>query len=105
MPSEKTNTETKPAAAPTRPAKAAPVAEPNQVMAMILGEAAIVTGLGGLAGLVFGAALLLVFARSLGFYFGLLGVPFAWPPFAVHQLAFGSLSGSSVRKVIPQLSR
>ena len=58
-------------------------AKPNQVMAMILGEAAIVTGLGGLAGLVLGAALLLVFARSLGFYFGLLGVPFAWPPFAV----------------------
>ncbi len=58
-------------------------AKPNQIMTVILGEAAIVTGLGGLAGLVFGAALLLVFARSLGFYFGLLGVPFAWPPLAV----------------------
>jgi putative ABC transport system permease protein len=58
-------------------------ARPNQIMTVILGEAAIVTGLGGLAGLVFGAALLLVFARSLGFYFGLLGVPFAWPPLAV----------------------
>lgn len=58
-------------------------AKPNQITAMILGEAAIITGLGGLAGLVFGAALLLVFARSLGFYFGLLGVPFAWPSLAV----------------------
>jgi putative ABC transport system permease protein len=74
-------------------------AKPNHVMAMILGEAAIVTGLGGLAGLVFGAALLLVFARSLGFYFGLLGVPFAWPPIAVLEggalaaLAFSALLG------------
>lgn len=74
-------------------------AKPNQVMAMILGEAAIVTGLGGLAGLVFGAALLLVFARSLGFYLGLLGVPFDWPPFAVLEggalaaLAFSALLG------------
>lgn len=58
-------------------------AKPNQVMTVILAEAAIVTGLGGLAGLIFGAALLLIFARSLGFYFGLLGVPFAWPPAAV----------------------
>ncbi len=58
-------------------------ARPRQVMTVILAEAAIITGLGGLAGLVFGAALLLAFARSLGFYFGLLGVPFAWPPFTV----------------------
>jgi len=58
-------------------------AKPNQIMTVILGEAAIITGLGGLAGLVLGAALLLVFARSLGFYFGLLGVSFAWPPLAV----------------------
>ena len=58
-------------------------ARPNQVMAMILAEAAIVTGLGGLAGLVLGVAALLVFARSLGFYFGLLGIAFAWPPPAV----------------------
>jgi len=58
-------------------------AKPNQIMTVILGEAAIITGLGGLAGLVLGAALLLVFARSLGFYFGLLGIPFSWPPLAV----------------------
>ncbi|MGZ9111563.1 MAG: ABC transporter permease [Rhodoplanes sp.] len=62
-------------------------ANSNQVMTVILTEAAIVTGLGGLAGLCFGTAVLLLFARSLGFYFGLLGVSFAWPPFAVLQAA------------------
>ena len=61
-------------------------AQPNQVMTIILTEAAIITGLGGLAGLGFGAVVLLMFARSLGFYFGLLGVPFAWPPLAVLQV-------------------
>lgn len=58
-------------------------ARPGQIMTVILAEAAIITGLGGLAGLGLGTALLLIFARSLGFYFGLLGVPFSWPPFAV----------------------
>lgn len=58
-------------------------ARPGQIMTIILSEAAIVTGLGGVAGLVFGTALLLVFARSLVFYFGLLGVPFSWPPLTV----------------------
>ena len=58
-------------------------AKPNQVMAIILAEAAVITGLGGFAGLGFGAAVLLTFARSLGFYFALLGVPFSWPPAAV----------------------
>ena len=58
-------------------------AKPDQVMAIILAEAAIITVLGGLAGLGFGAAVLLTFARSLGFYFGLIGVPFFWPPLAV----------------------
>ena len=58
---------------------------PNQVMTIILTEAAIITSLGGLAGLGFGVAVLLLFARSLGFYFGLLGVPFFWPPLPVLQ--------------------
>lgn len=62
-------------------------ARADQVMAIILAEAAIITGLGGLAGLGFGAALLLIFARSLGFYFGQIGVPFFWPPFPVLQAA------------------
>jgi len=74
-------------------------AKPNQVMTIILTEAAIITGLGGLAGLGFGAAVLLMFARSLGFYFGLLGVPFSWPPLAVLQvgaivaIAFSAILG------------
>src|SRR5215813_5545245 len=61
-------------------------AQPNQVMTIILAEAAVITALGGLAGLGFGAAMLLTFARSLGFYFALLGVPFSWPPAAVLQI-------------------
>lgn len=68
-------------------------------MTIILAEAAIITGLGGLAGLGFGSAVLLTFARSLGFYFGLLGVPFSWPPFTVLQagavlaIAFSAILG------------
>src|SRR5262249_60113128 len=62
-------------------------AKPNQVMTIILTEAVIITGLGGLAGLGFGAAVLLMFARSLGFYFSVLGVPFSWPPLPVLQVS------------------
>jgi putative ABC transport system permease protein len=56
-------------------------------MAIILTEAGIITGFGGLAGLGFGAAVLLMFARSLGFYFNVLGVPFFWPPLPVLQVS------------------
>jgi len=62
-------------------------ARPGQVMMIILTEAVIITGLAGVAGLALGAALLLMFARSLGLYFGLLGVPFSWPPLAVLQVS------------------
>jgi putative ABC transport system permease protein len=55
-------------------------ATPNQVMAVILAEATMITGLGGIGGLGFGTTLLFLFARSLGFYFDSLGIPFAWPP-------------------------
>jgi putative ABC transport system permease protein len=55
-------------------------ARPNHVVAMVLAEAAMITGLGGLVGIVLGFALLFAFARSLGFYFESLGVPFGWPP-------------------------
>lgn len=58
-------------------------ARPDQIMSVMLVEAAIVTGLGGVAGLGFGAVLLSIFARSLGFDFELLGIPFAWPPLEV----------------------
>jgi putative ABC transport system permease protein len=72
-------------------------AKPDQVMAIILTEAAIITGLGGLAGLGFGVAVLLTFARSLGFYFGLIGVPFSWPPLAVLQVgAIGAIAFSAI---------
>jgi putative ABC transport system permease protein len=74
-------------------------ATPGQIMALILGEAVILTGFGGLAGLAVGAALLLGFARTLGYYFALLGVPFGWPPVSVLQggataaLVFSALVG------------
>jgi putative ABC transport system permease protein len=74
-------------------------AQPNQVMAIILGEAAIITLLGGVAGLGFATAVLLTFARSLGFYLDLIGVPFTWPSRAVVQagaiaaLLFSALIG------------
>ena len=55
-------------------------ARPSHVVAMVLAEAGMITGLGGLAGIVLGFALLFAFARSLGFYFESLGVPFGWPP-------------------------
>src|SRR5262249_51500680 len=61
-------------------------ARPNQVMLIILAEAAITTGMGGFLGLIFGTILLLAFGRSIGFYFGQLGIPFSWPPVAVLQL-------------------
>ena len=35
--------------------------------------------------MVFGAILLLAFARSLAFYFGLLGIPFSWPAQSILQ--------------------
>ena len=60
--------------------------KPHQVMTIILAEAIIITGVGGLCGLGFGTAVLLMFARSLGFYFNLLGVPFSWPPLPVLQV-------------------
>jgi len=55
-------------------------ARPNHVVAMVLVEAGMITGLGGLGGIVLGFALLFASARSLGFYFQNLGVPFGWPP-------------------------
>ena len=62
-------------------------AKASQVMAIILAEAAMITGFAGLAGLVFGTALLVIFARTLGFYFDLLGIPFSWPSAVILQLA------------------
>jgi putative ABC transport system permease protein len=55
-------------------------ARPNHIMNMILAEAAAITLMGGVFGLGFGVALVFGFARTLGFYFASLKVPFAWPP-------------------------
>jgi putative ABC transport system permease protein len=60
-------------------------ARPRQVVVLVLIEAGIVTGLGGLAGLVLGTAVLLTGARLVGSHVGLIGVPLAWPPLAVLQ--------------------
>lgn len=62
-------------------------ARPAQIMSIILIEAGLITSLGGLFGLGFGLSLVLAFARSLGFYFASLGVPFAWPPNSAMWLA------------------
>ena len=62
-------------------------ARPAQVIIMTLAEAALITGLGGLAGLIPGMAALLSLARSLGYYNGLLGVAFSWPPLPILELS------------------
>lgn len=55
-------------------------ARPGQIVALTLIEALLITGIGGIAGLGFGVALIFLSARSLGFYFASLGVPVAGPP-------------------------
>src|SRR5262249_9614055 len=49
------------------------------VVRLFVTEAALTTGLGGLGGIVLGGSLLLVFQRSLGYYFATPNVRFAWP--------------------------
>jgi len=66
-------------------------ARPNHIVAMVLAEAAMITGLGGLGGIVLGFALLLASARSLGFYFESLGVPFSWPTLDVLAAICGAV--------------
>jgi putative ABC transport system permease protein len=55
-------------------------ARPNHIMSMILAEATAITLMGGVFGLGFGVSLVFAFARTFGFYFASLEVPFAWPP-------------------------
>ena len=57
-------------------------ATPRQVIHLVLTEAALVTGAGGVFGVVLGAAMLSIFARSLGFQLEAVGIPVAWPPVA-----------------------
>jgi putative ABC transport system permease protein len=54
-------------------------ARPRQILTLILLEALLITGLGGVAGVAFGLSLIFLAARSLGFYFVSLGVPFEGP--------------------------
>jgi putative ABC transport system permease protein len=51
----------------------------RHVVRLLLAEAAITTGLGGLLGVGLGAVLLLVYRRSVGYYFETVRVRFAWP--------------------------
>jgi putative ABC transport system permease protein len=51
----------------------------RQLVGMILAEAALATGLGGVCGLAVGAAVLLGFRRSIGYYFETINVPLIWP--------------------------
>jgi putative ABC transport system permease protein len=52
----------------------------RHVVRLFLAEAAVATGLGGLLGVALGAGLLLVFRRSVGYYFETIRVGFDWPP-------------------------
>jgi putative ABC transport system permease protein len=54
----------------------------RQVLRMILTEAAVVTGFGGVCGLAVGGVLLLLFRRSLGYHFESINVPLVWPSYA-----------------------
>jgi putative ABC transport system permease protein len=59
----------------------------GQVARMVLAEAGLMTGLGGLGGLLLGAGLLLVFQHTLGSRLESLEVPLAWPPAITIALA------------------
>jgi putative ABC transport system permease protein len=66
-----------------------------QLVRVILAEAMIVTTLGGLGGVLVGAGLLVLFQRSLGYYFETVGVPFLWPApltLALNALGCGVLA-------------
>jgi len=59
----------------------------GQVMSITLIEATLITGFGGVLGVGFGFCLIFLSARSLGFYFASLGVPFDGPPQSVIWVA------------------
>ncbi len=64
-------------------------ATPAQIILITLIEAGLITGFGGLLGIGAGFSLIFVFARSVGFYFSSLGVPFDNPPVGVTWIAAG----------------
>jgi putative ABC transport system permease protein len=51
----------------------------GQIVRLFVTEAGFTTGLGGLCGIALGGGLLLLFERSLGYYFQTVNVPFLWP--------------------------
>jgi putative ABC transport system permease protein len=59
----------------------------RQVARMVLVEAGLTTGLGGLGGLLLGVALLLVFGHTLGSYLETFDVSLTWPSAAAIGLA------------------
>src|SRR5262249_26976326 len=62
----------------------------RHVVQLLLAEAAITTGLGGLLGVALGAGLLLLFRRSVGYYLETVRVGFAWPsPGTTSVIAIG----------------
>ncbi len=67
---------------------------PGQVVRLILAEAALTTGLGGVCGVLLGAGGLMLFRRSLGFLFESYRVPFRLPP--VPELAVAGVVGASL---------
>jgi putative ABC transport system permease protein len=61
----------------------------GQIVRLFVAEAAMTTWLGGLCGVALGGGLLLLFQRSLGYYFQTVNVPFIWP--AVHSIVICAL--------------
>jgi putative ABC transport system permease protein len=54
-------------------------ARKRSVFKLVWSEATLLTTLGGLLGIVFGAVLLRLFIRTIGFHLELLNIPFLWP--------------------------
>jgi putative ABC transport system permease protein len=64
---------------------------PGQVVRLILAEAALTTGLGGVCGVILGAGTLMLCRRSLGYYFESHQAPFTLPS-AKHLIVTGLVS-------------
>ncbi len=70
----------------------------RQVVQMFVAEAALTTGLGGACGIILGGGLLLIFQRSLVYYFKTVNVAFVWPAwsFVVGLVAVCALTSAGV---------